>query len=310
MSMLVVGSVALDTVETPFGKVEEALGGSATYFSIAASLYGPVRVVGAVGEDFPAVHLDLLRRRGVDTSGLEVAPGRTFRWIGRYEHDLNVAHTIDTQLNVFATFHPKLPGGWADTEYVLLANIDPELQLEVLHQVRGARLKMLDTMNYWIASKRAELTATMREVDVVLMNEGEARQYADTYNLRRAARDILALGPKALVVKRGEYGAVLFTEANAFIAPAYPLEEVKDPTGAGDCFAGGFLGHLARTGEVTPTEMRRAVIHGSVVASFVVEDFSVNRLVTVSRREIEDRYREFVNFTRFEDIGALAAPRR
>ncbi len=307
MSMLVVGSVALDSVETPFGRVDEALGGSATYFSIAASLFGPVRLVAVVGNDFPREHIDLLRSRGVDTHGLEIAPGKTFRWAGRYGLDLNVAETLDTQLNVFATFHPKLPPGWDSTEYVLLANIDPDLQLEVLRQMRGARLTILDTMNFWIASKRAELTETMRRVDVVLMNEAEARQYANTYSLRRAARTILDLGPRALIVKRGEYGAVMFTPEGYFTAPAYPLEEVKDPTGAGDCFAGGFLGHLARAGSTTLGELRRAVIFGSVVASFVVEDFSVRRLVGVTPEEIATRYQEFISFTLFEELPALSA---
>lgn len=300
MSVLVVGSVALDAVETPFGRVEEALGGSATYFATAASLYAQVQLVGVVGHDFPRAHVDFLKRRGVDVLGLQVEEGQTFRWAGRYDYDLNVAHTLDTQLNVFATFHPQLPEGYEQAAYVLLANIDPDLQIEVLRQVRAPRLTALDTMNYWITNKRAALEEAISLVDVVLMNEAEARQFAGTQNLQRAARRILALGPRALVVKKGEYGAVLFANSSYFVAPAYPLELVKDPTGAGDSFAGGFIGYLAGVAETDEAHMRRALIHGSVVASFCVEDFSVGRLATLTKAEIGRRYQEFRHFTHFE----------
>ncbi|MBI4317436.1 MAG: sugar kinase [Chloroflexi bacterium] len=302
MSILVVGSVALDTVETPFGAVADALGGSATYFSIAASLYANVSLVAVVGTDFSDRHVAVLRGRGVDLAGLQVDEGKTFRWAGKYDYDLNSAHTLDTQLNVFATFHPTLPAAYRSSPFLFLANIDPDLQYEVLQQVGDARLKVMDTMNFWIEGKRESLTRTMGAVDVVLMNEAEVREYAQTYNLSLAARRILALGPKALIVKKGEYGCVMFSESGYFVAPAYPLEEVKDPTGAGDSFAGGFIGCLARAGEVTPALVRRAIIHGCVVASFAVEDFSVERLLTVTPDDIDRRYREFLEFTCFDEV--------
>ena len=300
MDVLVVGSVALDTVETPFGRVEEVLGGSATYFATAASLYTRVKIVGVVGHDFPRQHVDFLKARGIDLGGLQVQPGRTFRWVGRYDYDLNTAHTLDTQLNVFADFHPQLPEGYADSKYVLLANIDPDLQIEVLRQVRSPRLTALDTMNYWIKNKRASLEKAISLVDIVLMNEAEARQFAGTHSLVRAAKHILGLGPRALVIKKGEYGSVLFADSTYFVAPAYPLEEVKDPTGAGDSFAGGFMGYLASTERVNTAYLRRAIVHGSVVASFCVEDFSVQRLARITRAEIDQRYQEFRHFTHFE----------
>ncbi|MBI2320701.1 MAG: sugar kinase, partial [Chloroflexi bacterium] len=264
MSILVVGSVALDTVETPFGRVEEALGGSAVYFSLAARLYAPVRLVAVVGEDFPAEHVALLHQHGVDVAGLERAAGPTFRWSGRYDFDLNSAETLDTQLNVFASFHPKMPPAYGDSEFLFMANIDPDLQREVLQQVPDTKLRALDTMNFWITSKPEQLASAMSLVDIVLMNEAEARQFAGTHSLLRAARRILELGPRALIVKKGEYGAVLFSEYGYFVAPAYPLEDVRDPTGAGDSFAGGFLGFLARAGEITPRTLKQAIIHGSV----------------------------------------------
>lgn len=300
MRVLVVGSVALDTVETPFGQVKEALGGSAVYFATAASLFTGVNLVGVVGDDFPAEHIDFLKRRGIDLRGLQVERGRTFRWVGRYEYDLNVAHTLETQLNVFADFHPTLPAGYEASAFVLLANIHPALQIEVLRQVHQPRLTVLDTMNYWIENERARLTDAMRQVDIVLMNEGEIRQYAETYSLVRAARIVLALGPKAVIVKKGEYGAVLFSDGHYFVAPAYPLEDVKDPTGAGDSFAGGFIGYLAKSGDLSPANIRRAVIYGSVVASFCVEDFSVSRLAAVTWDDVAARYREFRSFTVFD----------
>lgn len=294
------GSVALDTVETPFGQVKEALGGSAVYFSAAASVYHPVSLVGVVGDDFPVVHLELLRRRGIDLGGLEVARGRTFRWAGRYDHDLNVARTLDTQLNVFADFRPQLPAEYQSAEFAFLANIDPELQLDVLRQMQAPKLSVLDSMNYWIENKRQALTKVISRVDAVLLNEGEAREYAGTYSLLGAARAILALGPKAVVVKKGEYGAALFTAEECFFVPAYPCEMVKDPTGAGDSFAGGFVGYLAKAGEVTPGNIKRALVHGTVMASFTVEDFSINRLCSVTWPEVEERYQAIKRFTHFD----------
>jgi sugar/nucleoside kinase (ribokinase family) len=303
MSILVVGSVALDSVETPFGAVGEALGGSATYFSIAASLYAKVKLVAVVGSDFPSRHVELLEQAGVDLTGLQIRDGRTFRWAGRYEFDLNTAHTIDTQLNVFATFHPVLPEAHKDSSYVFLANIDPDLQYEVLQQVKGARLKVMDTMNFWIEGKREALTRTMSAVDVVLMNEAEVRQYADTYSLIAGARKILSLGPRAVVVKKGEYGCVMFADNEYFVAPAYPLEQVKDPTGAGDSFAGGFIGYLAQTDDTSSAAIKRAIVHGSVVASYAVEEFSVERLRTICQQDIDRRYRQFQEFTVFDHLS-------
>lgn len=299
MSIVVVGSVALDSVETPFGQVDNALGGSAVYFSLAARHYAPVKLVGVVGEDFPSEHVDLLKRNGVDARGLQVAPGKTFRWAGRYDFDLNVAHTLDTQLNVFAEFHPHLPEDYRASDFVFLANIDPTLQLDVLKQIERPKLVVMDTMNFWISGKREALTEVIQSVDVVLMNEAELRQYADSYSLIVAARRVLALGPRAVVVKKGEYGAVLFADGLYFVAPAYPLEDVRDPTGAGDSFAGGFVGYLAQRGEWDDETLRRAVVHGSVAASFTVEDFSVRRLARLSDAEIRARYQEFRHFTSF-----------
>ena len=298
MSVLVVGSVALDTVETPFGKVENALGGAATYFSTAASLYTKVKLVGVVGLDFPQRHVDFLRAREVDLAGLQRLPGDTFRWAGRYDYDnLNTAHTLDTQLGLFASFNPNLPEEYRDAECVFLANIDPTLQLNVLKQVRAPKLKVLDTMNFWIASKKAELTEVIRQVDVLLMNEAECLQYAETFSLVKAARMLLSLGPRVVVAKKGEYGAALFANSTYFFAPAYPLEDVKDPTGAGDTFAGGFVGFLDREGDFSLEAMKRAVVHGSTVASFTVEDYSIDRLRPLAMPEILARAEQFRHFT-------------
>ncbi len=304
MSILVVGSVALDSIQTPFGQADEVLGGSATYFSAAARLYDQVNLVAVVGTDFPQHHIDFLQTRGVNTAGLQIAEGKTFRWTGRYGYDLNSAETLDTQLNVFGTFRPDLPESYRDAEYVFLANIDPVLQLQVLAQVRKPRLTALDTMNYWINYRKDELSKAISAVDIVLINEAEARQYANTFSLMRAARKILSQGPKALVVKKGEYGAVMFANGNSpinsfFFAPAYPLEKISDPTGAGDSFAGGFIGYLARQQSLEPDDIRRAIIHGSVVASYTVEDFGVSRLAELNAAEITTRYEEFKRFTCF-----------
>ncbi|MBI2304885.1 MAG: sugar kinase [Chloroflexi bacterium] len=299
MSILVVGSVALDTVQTPFGKVTEALGGSATYFAMAASLFAPVNMVAVVGRDFPKEHLQYLRSRPIDLSGLQMAPGHTFRWAGVYDYDLNTTHTLETRLNVFADFHPQLTPGYEETPFVFLANIDPDLQREVLERIKSPKVTMMDTMDFWIGRKREALEHTIRGVDIVTMNEAELRMFAGTNSVVAAARQVLRLGPKALIVKKGEYGAVLFTDSLYFVTPAYPLEEVKDPTGAGDSFAGGFMGYLAARGEFSPESIKQAMVHGSVIASFTVEEFSVRRLATVTWEEIASRYREFQEFTYF-----------
>ena len=303
MSILVVGSVAFDSVETPFGKAEDILGGSATYFSTSASFFSDVNLVAVVGEDFPAEHVEFLRSRNIDLAGLQTSPGETFRWAGRYGYDLNEAQTLDTRLNVFETFQPKLPDGFENSEFVFLANIDPELQLEVLKQVKRPQLVACDTMNFWISGKRDALVKTLGHVDILLINEGEVRQLADEPNLVKAARAILAMGPKTLVIKRGEYGAYMFTEHTIFSAPAYPLETVFDPTGAGDTFAGGFMGYLAANSNLSEKAMRQAIIFGSVMASFNVEDFSLNRLKTLAYSEIEERFRKFKLLTEFDGLS-------
>jgi sugar/nucleoside kinase (ribokinase family) len=295
--------VAFDSVETPFGRVEEVLGGSGTYFSTSASFFTDVSLVAVVGEDFPAEHLEFLHSRNVDLSGLQTAPGRTFRWKGRYGYDLNEAQTLDTQLNVFETFKPDLPASCRQAEYVFLGNIDPELQLEVLKQVEKPKLVACDTMNFWIEGKREALLATLRHVDILLINEGEARQLAGEANLVKASRIILAMGPKTLVVKRGEYGVILFSEHSIFSAPAFPLESVFDPTGAGDTFAGGFMGYLASTNNLTEGSLRQATVLGSVMASFTVEDFSLNRMKALAYPEIEERFRRFKLLTEFDGLG-------
>lgn len=300
MSILAVGSVALDDVETPFGRVEGALGGSAVHFSAAASLFGPVGVVGVVGEDFPLAELGFLEARGVDLSGIEVRSGESFRWSGRYLHDLNVAETLDTQLGVFADFRPRVPEAFRSPEILFLGNIDPRLQAAVLDQVDRPRIVAADTMNYWIEGRRRELLEVLERVDVLLVNDGEARQLADDPNLVRAARWIRERGPARVVVKKGEHGAVLFDDEQVFFVPGFPLEEVYDPTGAGDAFAGGFLGYLCGNGEQGPRVLRNALVHGSALGSFAVQDFSVGRLASVTRAEVAARVREFRAMTHFE----------
>ena len=299
--VLVVGSVALDSVETPFGQAREVLGGAATYFSYAASFFTRVRLVAIIGDDFPAEHVALLRARGVDLTGLTTTRGRTFRWTGRYGYDLNEAKTLDTQLNVFADFRPVLDGGLRKVPYVFLANIDPELQLDVVRQMaERPRLVALDTMNFWIQGKREALLAVVREVDVITINDAEARQLAGEANLVKAARAIAAMGPRAVVVKRGEYGALMVADGEFFIMPAFPLESVYDPTGAGDAFAGGFMGYLASQDCFDHATMRHAMVYGSVMASFTVEDFSLDRLTRLRREEIEERCAAFHDLVRLE----------
>jgi sugar/nucleoside kinase (ribokinase family) len=302
----VVGSVGLDTVETPFGKVEDALGGAVSYFALAASHYDQVNVVAVVGDDFPATYREQLDARGIRLEGVQTVPGETFRWGGRYHLDMNSRDTLFTNLGVFADFAPSIPQDYDGAQTVFLANIQPELQLDVLRQAGdGAKLRALDTMNLWIDIARDALTEVMRRVDVIIIAEEEARQYTGETSLRKAVRKILALGPQRLVVKQGSYGALLFdADGGYFAAPAYPLEDVRDPTGAGDSFAGGFLGYLTQrlsAGDtLTANHYQRALVHGNIMGSFACEDFSVRRLLALTPEEIAARYDEFVRFTHFE----------
>jgi sugar/nucleoside kinase (ribokinase family) len=305
MSLLVVGSVALDSVETPFGAKEDVLGGSATYFAASASLLTKVSVVGVIGDDFPLAQLDFLKQRGVSLEGLEKTPGKTFRWRGKYGFDLNAAQTLDTQLNVFQDFAPKLPESYRGASYVFLGNIHPELQSQVLDQVKGPRLVAADTMNFWIQGSREALLKTLKRVDLLFVNDAEIRQLSGEHNIVKAARAVLTMGPSRVVVKRGEYGALLFERDHIFACPAMPLEEVFDPTGAGDTFAGGFMGTLATTQSSEPDILRRAMVMGSVMASFTVERFSLDRLRDLTQREIHQRFSDFKRLTHFEDLGPL-----
>ena len=303
MSILVVGSVAFDALQTPFGKIDRCIGGSATYFSVAASFFTEVDLVAVVGEDFTDEDAAVFADSNINLDGLErVAGEKTFFWSGEYGYDLNVAKTRDTQLNVFAGFTPRLNERQRSADVLFLANIDPVLQLDVLKQTERPRLVALDTMNYWISSKHEDLERVFREVDLIIINEAEVRQFTKEANLVKACRQILTLGPATLVVKRGEYGVLMITKDAIFAAPAYPLENVFDPTGAGDTFAGGFLGFLASRAEVHDRELRRAIIFGSVLASFTVEKFSLDRLREISLRDIHDRYQDFRALTHFEDF--------
>jgi sugar/nucleoside kinase (ribokinase family) len=298
----VVGSVALDSVKTPSGFREEILGGSATYFCIAASYFTDVSLVAVVGEDFPEAHVSFLLRKGIDLSGLQRKKGKTFRWKGEYGPDLNTRKTLDTQLNVFADFSPKLLNAHLYPEYVFLGNIDPDLQRSVLEQVKRPKLVACDTMNYWIQNKREALLKTLSMVDLLLINDAEALQLAEQPSLLQAARRILTWGPNMLVIKRGEYGALLFNSGSIFSLPAYPVEDVVDPTGAGDSFAGGLMGYLAASGASGDPVMRKAVVFGSAMASFDVTGFGPGRLGDLTYPEIEARYREFRKLVFFDDI--------
>jgi sugar/nucleoside kinase (ribokinase family) len=300
MDLLVVGSVALDSLETPCGKVEKALGGSAVYFSVSASYFTKVGLVAVIGQDFPEDHVDFLKTKSIDLRGLTREKGLTFHWKGRYNDDLNEATTLDTQLNVFEDFSPLMPNEYQRASVIFLANIDPGLQLNVLEQVDRPRLTICDTMNFWIEGKLDQLKETIKRVDILIINEGEARLLSQEYNLIKAYQKISSYGPKTLVIKQGSYGALLFTPSSIFSAPAFPLEKVVDPTGAGDCFAGGFTGYLAKSqGKTEENKLRRAVIYGSVMASFNVEDFSLGRLKTLTFDEIEKRFESFKGLTQF-----------
>jgi sugar/nucleoside kinase (ribokinase family) len=302
MSLLVVGSMAFDSVKTPYGEREDAIGGSATYFSVSASYFTQVRLVAIVGSDFPQGELDFLADRNVDLAGLERSEGETFRWKGEYGYDLNTAHTLDTQLNVFQDFRPQVPAAFSESEFVFLANIDPELQASVVEQVKSPRLVACDTMNFWIEGKRDELIETFGMVDMVVINEGEVHELSGESNVLKGSRKILEMGPKTLVVKQGEYGALLFQKDSVFSAPGLPLEEIYDPTGAGDTFAGGFMGYISSKGDMSPAALRRAVIFGSVMASFNVESFSYDRLRTLTQSEIEGRYHQFSDLAHFDRL--------
>ncbi|MBN2372313.1 sugar kinase [bacterium] len=335
MSLLVVGSIALDTIKTPFGQVKEGLGGSATYFSMAARHLTDVNLVAVVGQDFPEEYINMFQDKGIDITGLQTAKGKTFRWIGEYGFDLNDAQTIDTQLNVFRDFNPKLPPKYMYSEFVFLANIDPDLQRQILDQVESPGLVACDTMNYWIENKPDSLRAVIRRADIVTINESEARQLTKEPNLVKASKKILSWGPRILIIKRGEYGVLMFSNDSVFSAPAYPLEELYDPTGAGDSFAGGLMGFLANIGKSDETLMnfrfakryentlirhsgesrnlgftdetaiRKGIIMGSVMASFCVEAFTPKRLIDLKPKEIKDRFSEFKKLTFFEDLTEI-----
>jgi sugar/nucleoside kinase (ribokinase family) len=301
MPLLVVGSVAFDGIETPFGKVEKTLGGAASYFSLAASYFAPTRLVGIVGDDFTAKDAAVFKGRKIDLAGLERATGKTFFWAGKYSQNMNERTTLVTDLNVFATFRPTLPPAYTDSQYVFLGNIDPTLQRSVLQQMKKQpKIVGLDTMNYWIERTPAELKETLKHVQVLMINDDETRQLTGEHNLMRAAKHIFKMGPKTLVIKRGEHGALMVHENFLFSVPAYPLEEVQDPTGAGDCFAGGFMGYLAGAGKINDTTLRNAMVYGSVMGSFVVEKFGVDRLRTLKRAEILKRAKLFSKLTSFK----------
>ncbi len=303
MSVLVVGSVAIDDIETPFGKANDVLGGSAVYIAVACSYFvTPVRLVGVVGGDYPQHAIDFLNERGVDLEGLQVvADGKTFRWSGKYHYDLNNRDTLSLKLNVFENFNPIIPDSYRKTKYICLGNIDPTLQKRVLEQVEKPKFVVGDTMNFWIETKKKELLDVIPMFDAFILNDSEARLLANEPNLLRAARKIKEMGAKTLIIKKGEHGALLFYEDTIFSAPAYPLEDIYDPTGAGDTFAAGFTAWLAKNDEISEDEMKKAVIYGSTMASFCVEKVSINGLRDLSYLKIQDRFREFKKLSQFED---------
>lgn len=299
MSILIVGSVALDSIETPFGKRKEVLGGSATFSSISASFFNKVNMVAVVGKDFPRIYLNLFKNRDIGTEGLTIANGKTFRWSGKYSFDLNSAQTIATHLNVFSDFKPDIPAHLKDSKFIFLANIDPSLQQNVLDQVKRPTLVACDSMNFWIEHKKKELENLLPRIDVLLFNDAEARQFTGESNLFKAAQLIVSYGPKAVVIKRGEHGVLYFSKNAHFVAPAYLLDSLYDPTGAGDTFAGGMIGYLSKAKKIDETAIRRSIIYGSILASFAVEDFSVNKLLEISMDDIEKRYQDFKKITSF-----------
>jgi sugar/nucleoside kinase (ribokinase family) len=306
MSLLVVGSIALDSIFTPFGETADALGGSAVYFSIAGSLLHPVQVVGVIGNDYPVAELERLAPRGIDWSGVEHADGESFRWKGKYSYDLQSRETLETRLGVFADFQPKLPDAFRSARFLFLGNIDPELQLGVLSQVREPTLVVCDTMNYWIQSKKASLMDLLQRVDVLMVNDSEARELSGDWNIHRAGRWILARGPSRVVIKQGEHGALLIEPSRTFYVPAFPLENVFDPTGAGDAFAGGFMAYLARTGSVSEQNIRRAMVVGATMGSYAVEQFGIRGFERVTLADVESRMRAFQDLTHVSLAEALA----
>jgi sugar/nucleoside kinase (ribokinase family) len=305
MSLLVVGSIALDSIFTPFGETADALGGSAVYFSVAGSLLHPVKVVGVVGTDYPTAELERLGHRGIDWSGVERAEGESFRWKGKYSYDLQSRETLETRLGVFAHFQPKLPEAFRAAEYLFLGNIDPDLQLGVLRQIERPRLVVCDTMNYWIQGKKASLMELLGRVDVLMVNDSEARELSGDWNIHRAGRWILRQGPRRVVIKQGEYGALLIEPNRTFYVPAFPLESVFDPTGAGDAFAGGFMAYLARTGELSEDNIRRAMVYGAAMGSYAVEQFGIRGFERISLTDVEERVRAFQDLTHVRLAEAL-----
>ncbi len=303
MAILVVGSIGLDNIKTPFGEVKNLLGGSAVHFSVAASIVGEVRLVGVVGKDFNESYIKYLEKRHIDLEGLEIKEGKTFHWEGYYEYDMNHAHTVKTELNVFQHFKPKIPERYKNSEYVFLANIDPFLQLEVLRQIKSPKLIVADTMNYWIESKREMLLEVIKKIDIMLLNDSEARELMRTPNLVKAAKKIMSLGPKTVIIKKGEHGAIMFNSNNSiFIAPAFPLEDLIDPTGAGDSFAGGMISFLSKQDVINEMNLRKAVVFGTVIASFTVQNFGTKALDNITYNDIKLRYRQLSKFTSFSDL--------
>ncbi len=302
MSILVVGSVAYDSVETPFGRADRVLGGAASFFSVAASFFTPVRLVAVVGDDFGDAQLSAFASRDIDLTGLERASGKTFFWEGKYSYDLNARETLTTELNVFENFDPKIPESYRGSDYVFLANIDPVLQSRVLEQVEKPKIVACDTMNYWIGDHLENLKKTLERVDILLINDAEARQLSGEWNIVKAARAIREMGPHTLIIKKGEHGVLMFSPQGAFAAPAYPLEKVFDPTGAGDTFGGGFLGYLASAAKHDEESLRQAVVMGSALASFCVEAFSLDRLVELRPDDLQERFQQFKELTHFEAL--------
>ncbi len=298
VDLVVLGSVGLDDIETPFGNVKNALGGSATYAAFAASFFAKPGIISVIGKDFPEQHSELLKAKGIDMKGIYLED-KTFRWQGFYEFDMNEAKTIKTELNSLATFQPKVPDEYRNAKYVFLANTHPEHQLKVLSSLKGPELVMLDTMNLWINNEKQALLEVIKKVDILVLNDGEARMLFQTVNLVKAAQEALRLGPKYIVIKKGEHGALLFTDNNHFNAPGYPLEVIKDPTGCGDCFGGALMGYLAKTRDISERNVRKAIIYGSIIASYNAEDFSLNRLKNLTMQDIENRYKEFSEIREF-----------
>ena len=293
MSLLVVGSVALDTIKTPFGRCREVLGGSATYFGVSASIFSPVKLVAVVGRDFPRQHISFLKKKRIDLTGLKFEKGKTFRWSGEYSWDLNDAKTLATHLNVFATFDPEVPLKYRDSKFLFLANIDPQIQEKVLKQIKSPKLVACDTMNYWITNKPKHLRKVLKKVDMFFLNESEARQLTNETNLIKACRKITKMGPKRIILKKGEHGVILFSNNSFFSIPAYLMESIFDPTGAGDTFAGGVMGYLAKCRKLNETNLRRAVVLGNIMATFAVEDFSLRRLGSIKKADVMHRFKRF-----------------